>query len=127
MFKLTSRTEGKHFGDRSCKQLHVNLKILKLTTICLGLEKCPTVVPTQFKSNSKNHRIKLSQEAEDLLETVMHRLADRVRIRRIQVFCFTFFPAELYRKCFPNDRVNNLIFYSTFSSQFSLLLQTHFK
>lgn len=51
-----------------------------------GLEKNPTVVPTQFKPNSKGNCIELLPEAEDLLETVMHRLADRVRIRRIQLF-----------------------------------------
>lgn len=52
-----------------------------------GLEKNPTMVPTQFRPNMmSSYNIKLSPEAEDLFETVMHRLADRVRIRRIQLF-----------------------------------------
>ena len=53
-----------------------------------GLEKNPTAVPIQFKPNSLLCNNKISQEAEDLLENVIQRLAGRVRIRRIQVFPF---------------------------------------
>lgn len=53
-----------------------------------GLEKNPTAVPIQFKPNYQLSHNKISQEAEDLLENVMQRLAGRVRIRRIQVFPF---------------------------------------
>lgn len=53
--------------------------------VVVGLEKNPTLVPTQFKPNMDYYNVKLTPEAEELFETVMHRLADRVRIRRIQV------------------------------------------
>jgi len=53
-----------------------------------GLEKNPTAVPVQFKPNNHISNNKLSKEAEALLETVIQRLASRVRIRRIQVFPF---------------------------------------
>lgn len=53
-----------------------------------GLEKNPTAVPVQFKTDNQFCHNKVSKEAEDLLENVMQRLAGRVRIRRIQVFPF---------------------------------------
>ena len=52
----------------------------------LDLEKTPLVVPVQFRPNQENDGNKLSNEEEQVLELVMHRLADRVRIRRIQIF-----------------------------------------
>lgn len=51
-----------------------------------NLEKAPLVVPVQFRPNPENDDNKLSTEEEQVLEKVMHRLADRVRIRRIQIF-----------------------------------------
>ena len=58
---------------------------MKMNFFAAGLEKNPTLVPTQFKPNMDYYNVKLTPEAEELFETVMHRLADRVRIRRIQV------------------------------------------
>ena len=52
----------------------------------LDLEKAPLVVPVQFRPNLEGEDNKLTAEEERLLEIVMHRLADRVRIRRIQIF-----------------------------------------
>lgn len=46
----------------------------------------PLVVPEQFNTHVENENTKLAPEAEVMLERVMHRLADRVRIRRIQIF-----------------------------------------
>lgn len=51
-----------------------------------NLEKMPLVVPIQFRPNQESDGNKLSNEEEQVLELVMHRLADRVRIRRIQIF-----------------------------------------
>ncbi|XP_065652485.1 uncharacterized protein LOC100202524 isoform X2 [Hydra vulgaris] len=51
-----------------------------------GLEVNPTLVPIQYKPKSKNSLIQLSSDAEEMIETVVHQLADRVRIRRIQLF-----------------------------------------
>ncbi|XP_073251609.1 uncharacterized protein [Porites lutea] len=51
-----------------------------------NLEKAPLVVPVQFRPNLEGEDNKLTTEEERLLEIVMHRLADRVRIRRIQIF-----------------------------------------
>lgn len=50
------------------------------------LEKAPEVVPIPFQPQPENEYCKLSSEEEQALELVMHRLADRVRIRRIQIF-----------------------------------------
>ena len=45
----------------------------------------PTLIPTQFKPDANLNNIKDLPEGEEMLEAVLHRLADRVRIRRIQV------------------------------------------
>ena len=59
----------------------------KRSLLCfLDLEKMPLVVPIQFRPNQESDGNKLSNEEEQVLELVMHRLADRVRIRRIQIF-----------------------------------------
>lgn len=50
------------------------------------LEKAPEIVPIQFKPQPENEYCKLSPEEKKVLDLVMHRLADRVRIRRIQIF-----------------------------------------
>lgn len=50
-----------------------------------GLEKNPLYEVKQFRPPSDIENNKMAANAENLLETVMHRLADRVRIRRIQV------------------------------------------
>ena len=52
----------------------------------IGLEKTPLVVPQQYHLHQESENSNLSPEAEVTLERVMHRLADRVRIRRIQIF-----------------------------------------
>jgi len=51
-----------------------------------GLEMNPTLIPTQFKPDANLNNIKDLPEGEEMLEAVLHRLADRVRIRRIQLF-----------------------------------------
>lgn len=43
-------------------------------------------MPLQFRPQLENEYCKLSNEEQQVLELVMHRLADRVRIRRIQIF-----------------------------------------
>ncbi|KAL9961377.1 hypothetical protein ACROYT_G030301 [Oculina patagonica] len=50
------------------------------------LEKAPEVVPIQFKPQPENEYCKLSPDEQNVMDRVMHRLADRVRIRRIQMF-----------------------------------------
>lgn len=50
------------------------------------LEKMPLVEPQQFRPFLEKDRNKILPEAEVLLERVMHRIADRVRQRRIQIF-----------------------------------------
>ncbi|EDO33216.1 predicted protein [Nematostella vectensis] len=50
------------------------------------LEKMPLVEPTRFNPHVQSENLKLRPEAEEAFERVMHRLADRVRIRRIQIF-----------------------------------------
>jgi Ca2+-binding EF-hand superfamily protein len=55
-------------------------------TFNADLEKTPLVVPEQFNTHVESENTKLLPEAELMLERVMHRLADRVRIRRIQIF-----------------------------------------
>jgi len=51
-----------------------------------GLEMNPTLVPTPFKPDPNLNIIKDLPEGEEMVEAVLHRLADRVRIRRIQLF-----------------------------------------
>eukprot|EP00795_Rhopilema_esculentum_P008232 gene8232-14169_t len=51
-----------------------------------GLEKNPLYDVKQFRPPPDSENNKLAENAENMLETVMHRLADRVRIRRIQIF-----------------------------------------
>lgn len=43
-------------------------------------------MPIQFRPQPENEYCKLSPEEQKVLDRVMHRLADRVRIRRIQIF-----------------------------------------
>ena len=49
----------------------------------------PTLVPTPFKPDPNLNIIKDLPEGEEMVEAVLHRLADRVRIRRIQVSVFS--------------------------------------
>ena len=50
-----------------------------------GLEKNPLYEVKQFQPPPEIENNRLASNAEIHLETVMHRLADRVRVRRIQV------------------------------------------
>lgn len=51
-----------------------------------GLEKNPLYEVKQFQPPPEIENNRLASNAEIHLETVMHRLADRVRVRRIQIF-----------------------------------------
>lgn len=57
----------------------------------------PTLIPTQFKPDANLNNIKDLPEGEEMLEAVLHRLADRVRIRRIQV-CNYFHKQSIFHK-----------------------------
>ena len=56
----------------------------------IGLEKNPLYDVQQFHPLPEAKKNKLTDYYEDLLEAAMNRLADRVRIRRIQVRQFLF-------------------------------------
>ena len=60
-------------------------RYLYATPYFTGLEKNPLYDVKQFRPPPDIENNKLAENAENMLETVMHRLADRVRIRRIQV------------------------------------------
>ena len=53
-----------------------------------GLEKDPLYEVDQYRPLPESAINRLPEDARDLLQAVMKRLADRVRIRRIQVYCY---------------------------------------
>jgi len=64
--------------------LHFSDDIESVFTV-KGLEKNPLYEPKQFHAHLEEDKTKLGNEEEFMLNSVMHRLADRVRLRRIQI------------------------------------------
>lgn len=91
MLCFVTKNDSAHDQRTTIKPMFIteysyNVTNSRYTLVILDLEKNPLVEPVQYRPVQGSDLNKLAQDANEMFEKVMHRLADRVRQRRIQMF-----------------------------------------